>query len=202
MLVALTGGIAAGKSTVAAELSALGAIVIDADQLAREAVGPGSPGLAAVVAEFGDAILSPSGELDRTALGAKVFADESARLRLEAIIHPEVHRLSQERFIEARETNPSGIIVYDVPLLVEARRAKEFDAVIVVEAPDDMRAQRLVTLRGMSRDEAYARIAAQSTNAERRALADFLIDTSGSLDETRRATQDVWRLITVRNGSE
>lgn len=200
MLVALTGGIAAGKSTVAAELASCGAVVVDADQLAREAVAPGSPGLAAVVAEFGRDLLTPAGEMDRSALGAVVFGDDSARLRLEAIIHPRVHRLSHERFSAAREADPDVIIVYDVPLLVEAKRTEEFDAVIVVEAPDEVRINRLVSLRGMTRGEAVARVAAQATNAERRALADYLIDTSRSLEDTRRATREVWNLLSGGTG--
>ena len=199
MLVALTGGIAAGKSTVARMLDECGATIVDADQLARDAVAPGSPGLAAVVKEFGVDVLTSDGALDRPALGQLVFGDESARLRLEAIIHPEVARLSSQAFARARESNPDAVIIYDVPLLVEAGRAKEFDAVIVVEAPDEVRVGRLLQERNMSEADARARMSAQATNAERRAVADYVISTETSVEETRREVEVVY--ASLQNGS-
>jgi len=192
MLVALTGGIAAGKSTVSRMFADFGATIVDADQLARDAVAPGSAGLVAVTREFGEAVLTESGALDRAALGAIVFADEAARRRLEAIVHPEVARLSAEAFSAAERQSPGGVIIYDVPLLVEAGRRGEFDAVVVVEASDSVRRQRLVTERGMTEQEADSRLAAQATNAERRALADYVISTELALDDTRREVESVY----------
>jgi dephospho-CoA kinase len=195
MLVALTGGIAAGKSTVSRMLSECGATIVDADQLAREAVAAGSPGLVAVTQAFGPHILTAAGELDRAALGNIVFTDESARRRLESIVHPEVARLSAEAFAAAETMNPGGVVIYDVPLLVEAGRKAEFDAVIVVEASDDVRRQRLVTERGMTHEEADSRLAAQATNAERRALADYVISTEVDLERTRREVESVYEQL-------
>ena len=201
MLVALTGGIAAGKSTVAKMLADCGATIVDADVLAREAVAAGSPGLAAVVGEFGAHILTADGLLDRAALGRIIFDDESARRRLEAIVHPEVARLSAEAFAAAAEKNPGGIIIYDVPLLVEAGRKAEFDAVIVVEASDDLRLQRLTTERGLTPGEAASRVAAQATNEQRRAVADFVVSTETSLEQTRREVQSVYEKLLALSGS-
>ena len=195
MLVALTGGIAAGKSTVSRMLSECGATIVDADQLAREAVAAGSPGLVAVTQAFGPHILTAAGELDRAALGNIVFTDESARRRLESIVHPEVARLSAEAFAAAETMNPGGVVIYDVPLLVEAGRKAEFDAVIVVEASDDIRRQRLVTERGMTHEEVDSRLAAQATNAERRALADYVISTEVDLERTRREVESVYEQL-------
>ena len=192
MLVALTGGIAAGKSTVARMLADCGATIVDADALAREAVAAGSPGLAAVVTEFGSEILTADGVLDRPALGRIIFDDESARRRLEAIVHPEVARLSAEAFADAAEKKPGGIIIYDVPLLVEAGRKAEFDAVIVVEASDARRLERLTTERKLTSEEAASRLAAQATNEQRRAVADYVVSTEASLDETRREVERVY----------
>ena len=201
MLVALTGGIAAGKSTVAKMLADCGATIVDADVLAREAVAAGSPGLAAVVREFGAQILTADGLLDRAALGRIIFDDEGARRRLEAIVHPEVARLSAEAFAAAAEKNPGGIIIYDVPLLVEAGRKAEFDAVIVVEASDDLRLRRLMTERGLTQQEAASRVAAQATNEQRRAVADFVVSTEISLDETRREVGIVYQKLLALSGS-
>jgi dephospho-CoA kinase len=192
MLVALTGGIAAGKSTVARMFADCGATIVDADGLAREAVAVGSQGLAAVVREFGPQVLTPDGALDRPALGKLVFDDESARRRLEAIVHPEVARLSAEAFATAAQQNPGGLIIYDVPLLVEAGRKAEFDAVVVVEASDIERMNRLRNERGMTEGEAASRLAAQATNEQRRAIADFVVSTENSLDETRHEVESVY----------
>ncbi|MFD1713563.1 dephospho-CoA kinase [Amnibacterium flavum] len=191
-LIALTGGIASGKSTVAARLQALGAVVVDADALARVAVEPGSPGLEAVAREFGPEILAADGSLDRARLGAVVFADSTARQRLNAIVHPEVGRLSHELFTAAFAADPGAVVVYDVPLLAEARGRAEFDAVVVVHAPADERIRRMVELRGMSRDDAERRVAAQATDAERLAMADHVVDSSRTLGETLSAVDELW----------
>ncbi|NYG56172.1 dephospho-CoA kinase [Nocardioides perillae] len=180
MRVGLTGGIASGKSTVSALLRELGAVVIDADALAREVVAAGTPGLAAVVAAFGNEVLTPGGELDRPAVGRLVFADAEQRRRLEAIVHPLVF----ERVVALEaEAGPDDLVVHDVPLLVESGRAATFDAVVVVEAPHDLQVQRMLEDRGMTREDAEARIAAQATPEQRRAVATHLVVN----DSTREA---------------
>lgn len=194
-VIALTGGIAAGKSTVAARLAEHGAIVIDADQLAREAVAPGSPGLAAVVERFGAAVLTDDGALDRAALGSIIFGDETERAALNAIVHPEVRRLYRAHVDRIAEGNPDAIVVYDVPLLVEARAADEFALVVVAHAPAEVRVDRLVDLRGLDRASAQARVQAQASDAERLALADVVIDTSGTLESTIEQVDALWRRL-------
>jgi dephospho-CoA kinase len=200
-VIALTGGIAAGKSTVARRFAEHGAVVIDADRLAREAVEPGTPGLAAIAERFGPGVIDGDGRLDRPALGAIVFADEEARLDLNGITHPAVAALLKERLAETAATDPDAIVVYDVPLLAESggRRGGLFRFVVVVEAPAEVRVQRLIELRGMAADEAARRVAAQASDEERRALADVVIDTSGSLDETAQQTDAAW--IQVREAA-
>lgn len=198
-VIGLTGGIAAGKSAVAARLAELGAVVIDADRLAREVVEPGTPGLAAIVHRFGDAVLAPDGSLDRARLGSLVFADVSARRDLNAIVHPEVQRRYGELVVEAFARDADAIVVYDVPLLAEARAASEFALVVVVDAPPEVRIDRLVSLRGMSRADARARIDAQIPDAERRAMADVVIDASGTLEHTIEQVDALWeRLVAQR----
>ncbi|MGV3732766.1 MAG: dephospho-CoA kinase [Microcella sp.] len=194
-VIALTGGIAAGKSTVAARLAEHGAIVIDADQLAREAVAPGSPGLAAVVERFGAAVLTDDGALDRAALGSIIFGDETERAALNAIVHPEVRRLYRALVDRIAEADPDAIVVYDVPLLVEARAADEFALVVVAHAPAEVRVDRLVDLRGLDRASAQARAQAQASDAERLALADVVIDTSGTLESTIEQVDALWRRL-------
>lgn len=191
-LIGLTGGIASGKSTIAARFAEHGAIVIDADVLSREAVEPGTPGLDAIAERFGPGVIGADGTLDRPALGAIVFADEQARADLNAIVHPEVKRRSQERIAEA-SSNPAAIVVYDVPLLVETGRKDEFDLVVVAFAPSDVRARRLTEIRGLELGEAERRIAAQASDAQRAAVADVLIDTAGTLDHTLSQVDAVWR---------
>lgn len=192
--VGLTGGIASGKSTVSAMLRELGAVVIDADALAREVVERGTPGLAAVVAEFGDGLLTPDGDLDRAAMGALVFADESARKRLEAIVHPLVF----ERIVDLETHAPAGaVVVHDIPLLAESGRATGpdrggFDAVVVVDAPQDVQVDRMVRDRGWTEADALSRIAAQATPEDRRAIATYLIENTGSLDDLRREVEAVY----------
>lgn len=178
-VIAVTGGIAAGKSVVARAMASRGAVVIDADQLARQAVAPGTPGLQAIAGRFGHGVITPSGELDRGALGAIVFRDPQGLADLNAIVHPEVRRLYDRAVAEATAADPRAIVVYDIPLLAEARSSEEFALVVVVDAPADVRAQRLVEARGLSPDEATARIASQATDRDRLALADVVIDASG-----------------------
>ncbi|PYY38485.1 dephospho-CoA kinase [Curtobacterium sp. MCPF17_011] len=197
-IIGLTGGIAAGKSTVSRRFADHGAVVVDADRLARDAVAPGSPGLQAVRERFGDAVIAPDGSLDRPALGAVVFADPEARKALEAITHPEVWRLAQQRFDAAEAADPDAVVVYDVPLLAEAQgtRPLRFDAVVVVDAPAAVRIGRLVEHRGMRRDDAERRVAAQASDADRLALADHVVDATGTLEQTIRSADEVWaRLV-------
>lgn len=187
--VGLTGGIASGKSTVSAILRELGAVVIDADALARDVVAKGTPGLAAVVAEFGSGMLTADGDLDRAAMGELVFGDESARKRLEAIVHPLVF----ERIVDLEAHAPAGsVVVHDIPLLAESGRAETFDAVIVVDAPAGVQVDRMVRDRGWTEEDALARIAAQATPEDRRAIATYLVENTGSLEELRRAVEKIY----------
>jgi len=193
--VGLTGGIASGKSTVSAILRELGAVVIDADELAREVVAKGTPGLAAVVEEFGSELLTPEGELDRPAMGALVFADEAARRRLEAIVHPLVHK----RIAELETHAPAGaLVVHDIPLLAESGRADSFDAVVVVDAPQDVQVARMVRDRGWTEADALARIAAQATREDRRAIATYVIENTGSLEDLRKRVEAVYAELSAR----
>jgi dephospho-CoA kinase len=193
MRVALTGGVASGKSTVAAILEELGAVVIDADQLAREVVEPGTPGLAAVVAEFGPQLLTEDGRLDRAALGAVVFADEAARRRLEGILHPLIRARGAE--LEAAAP-PDALVVHDIPLLVESGQADRFDAVVVVDVPVETQVERMVRDRGWTREDAEARVAAQATREQRQAVATYLVDNTGTRDDLRdRVTEVVATLV-------
>jgi dephospho-CoA kinase len=189
MYVGLTGGVASGKSTVAAMLRELGAIVVDADVLAREVVEPGTPGLAAVVAEFGPDVLTADGRLDRSRVGAIVFADRDRRGALEAIIHPRVRARAAE--IEAAAP-PGVVVVHDIPLLVETGQAGEFDAVVVVDVPEDLQVQRATRDRGWSEDEARSRISAQASRAARVAAATHVIDNSGALEDLRDRVAEVF----------
>lgn len=198
-LVALTGGIASGKSTVARRLAELGAVVVDADVLAREVVEPGEPALDAIAERFGAQTLRPDGTLDRAALGAIVFSDASARADLNAITHPAVTLRSQRLFAAAAEADPQAVVVYDVPLLAEGRGAGEFDEVVVVHAPQEVRVERLVALRGMTEEEARARVSSQASDEERLALADVVIDSSGSLDETLQRADGLWEHLRRRS---
>ena len=199
MRVGLTGGIASGKSTVSSILSELGAVVIDADLIAREVVAKGTPGLAAVVEAFGPEMLTPDGELDRPKMGALVFADEARRRVLESIVHPLVF----ERYAELEAAAPAdGIVVHDIPLLVESRRAGEFDAVIVVDVPEEVQVERMVRDRGWTESDARARIAAQATREQRRAVATYLIENTGTREDLRQRVVDVFeRLEAGRSAS-
>lgn len=191
-LIALTGGIASGKSTIAARLAEHGAVVVDADAIVRDVQQPGSPVLTDIAAEFGASMIRPDGSLDRAALGARVFGDDDAVLRLNAIVHPAVRLESARRFAAAFAADPAAVVVYDVPLLVEARVGDPWQLVVVAHAPADVRRRRLVELRGMSETDAAARLASQVSDDARLAVADVVIDTSGSIDETLRQTDDLW----------
>lgn len=199
---ALTGGIASGKSTVARRLADLGAVVVDADVLAREVVEPGTPGLAAIAREFGPGVIAPDGTLDRPALGAIIFGDEDARAKLNAITHPAVGERSRRLFDEALAADPDAVVVYDVPLLVNERgesRADEFDHVIAVSADEETRVRRLVELRGLDEAEARRRVGAQAPESARLAIADIVIDANGTLDETLAQVDEAWATLrTVR----
>ncbi|MBD8139002.1 dephospho-CoA kinase [Frigoribacterium sp. CFBP 13605] len=188
----LTGGIAAGKSVVARRLAERGAAHIDADALAREVVEPGSAGLEAVVARFGSDVLQPDGSLDRAALGTIVFADAVARRDLEGITHPAVHELSVRRMSDAVADDAGRVVVYDVPLLVESRGTDGFDVVVVVHAPREVRLRRLVELRGMDDEEARRRVDAQADDRTRLAVADLVVDSSGSLESTLEQADDLY----------
>lgn len=189
--IGLTGGIGSGKSAVSRLLAERGAVIVDADVLAREVVAPGSPGLAAVVAEFGVGVLAPDGSLDRPALATLVFDDPTARARLNAIVHPLVGARALELAAEAAAADPQAVVVHDVPLLVENGLAEAYDLVLVVEAPERLRLERLAA-RGMAEPDVRARMAAQADDAARRALADAVIVNAGTLDELAVAVDEMW----------
>jgi dephospho-CoA kinase len=193
--VGLTGGIGAGKSEVSRRLAAQGAVVIDADLIAREVVEPGTEGLAEVVAAFGPEVLTPDGALDRARLGDIVFADPELRSKLNAIVHPRVARRMAEL---ERAAGPGVIVVHDVPLIAENARAGAYDMVVVVDAPPKIQAERLVRRRGMTREQARARMAAQASREQRLAIADIVIDNSGSLAELDRQVGDLWAQLRRR----
>ena len=194
-LVALTGGIASGKSTIARRLAERGAVVVDADQVVRDVQQPDSPVLRAIAAEFGETMLREDGSLDRARLGARVFGDAAAVKELNSVVHPAVRIESQRRFAEAFAADPHAVVVYDVPLLAEARLADPWDLIVVAHAPADVRARRLVELRGLSEQDAQARLASQVSDEERLVLADVVIDTSGALEETLRQTDALWERL-------
>ncbi|WP_125777652.1 dephospho-CoA kinase [Antribacter gilvus] len=193
--IGLTGGIAAGKSVVARRLAELGAVVIDHDVLAREAVAPGSVGLEEILLAFGEGVLTADGELDRPALGRIVFDDAAARERLEGIVHPEVRRLSAEREAAAGAAQPGVVVVHDIPLLVETGQAEHFHLLVVVHAPADLRVQRLVASRGLAEEEARSRVAAQASDDERLAVADVTLDGTGTEDELRGQVDALWARV-------
>jgi dephospho-CoA kinase len=190
--VGLTGGIGSGKSEVARRLAEHGAVLIDADVAAREVVVPGSPGLARIAAAFGDGVLRPDGSLNRERLGEIVFGDPGSRVRLNEIVHPLVREWMQEAERAAMQADSNAIVVHDVPLLAESRGQAGFDAVIVVDVPPDLQLDRLVGQRGMAAEQARARMAAQASREQRLALADIVIDNSGSLDDLDRRVAEVW----------
>lgn len=191
MLIALTGGIGSGKSTVAAEWVRLGAIEIDADQLAREVVEPGQAGLAALVAEFGDQILDPSGRLDRAGLAKLSFSDPSIRKRVEGILHPLIQELAKER----TKGRDASIIVYSIPLLVETSSPLDFDKVVTVNCPEQVRLERLLK-RGMNEEDARRRMAAQASDDQRAAVADLIINSDCPMEVLLERARDAYRVLT------
>ncbi|WP_344777913.1 dephospho-CoA kinase [Gryllotalpicola kribbensis] len=196
-LIALTGGIASGKSTVSARLAEHGAVILDADKLAREVVEPGQPALAQIVAEFGEHLLLPDGTLNRPALGSIVFNNTAALKKLNDITHPAVWELGQAKLRAIEADDPDAIVIYDVPLLVEAsaERPMSFEQVIVVNASRDERVRRMVADRGMSRAEAEARVGSQATDAERLAVADVVLDNDGTREELLDAVDELWATL-------
>ena len=193
-IIALTGGIASGKSTIARRLSEHGAVIVDADLLAREVVEPGEPALTAIRQAFGDTVITADGTLDRPALAAIVFTDPDARARLNGIVHPAVIARSQALFRAALDRDPRAVVVYDVPL-IDARGVGEFERVVVADAPAETRIRRLVELRGLPEQDARARVASQFGDDERRALASDLVDTGGSLEHTLAQTDALWERL-------
>ena len=196
--VGLTGGIGAGKSEVSRLLVSYGAVLIDADRIAREVVEPGTPGLAAVVVAFGDDVLTGDGTLDRPKLGSIVFADADRLATLNAIVHPLVGARSAE--LESR-AGTGDVVVHDVPLLTENGLAPLYDLVVVVDASPETQLDRLVRLRGMAETEARARMTAQATRAQRLAIADLVIDNDGPLDALEPQVRKVWDELERRAAS-
>ena len=196
LLVGLTGGIGSGKSTVARMLEERGAVVFDADLLAREAVEPGTPGHTAVLERFGADVLAPGGELDREALASIVFADPSARRDLEQIVHPEVRRLFAEGSEAYRDTD--RIVVFSAPLLVESGMHTAFEILVVVSATVATQIERLMRQRGMSEAAIRARIDAQAPLEDKAAVADFLVDNGGTLDELESQVERLWHDLSAR----
>ncbi|MFE3999053.1 dephospho-CoA kinase [Nocardioides sp. YIM B13467] len=189
MRVGLTGGIASGKSTVSELLAGFGAVIVDSDKIAREVVEPGTPGLAQVVAEFGPSVLTESGALDRAKVGEIVFADQGARERLNAIVHPLVGARSAE--LEEAGRTAGKLVVNDIPLLVEVGYAPFFDEVIVVDVPVETQVERAIA-RGMTEIDARARIAAQASREDRLAAATYVIDNTGTLDDLRKRVREIY----------
>jgi dephospho-CoA kinase len=194
VLIAVTGGIASGKSVVARRLADHGAVHVDADVLAREVVEPGTPALKQIAAHFGPSVINTDGTLNRAALGTIIFSDDDGRKVLGEITHPAVWARAQQLFDAAVSADADAIVVYDVPLLVEAggQRPMSFDRIVVVDAPAETRIQRLIELRGMNRDDAEARVRSQASDAERRAVADDIIFSGGTLTETLSQVDALW----------
>lgn len=196
--IGLTGGIGSGKSTVARMLVECGAVLIDADAISRQLMQPGQEVLAETVRVFGPGILTPTGELDRAALASLVFSDEDARAKLNAIVHPAVRaEAARQRQAAVREVGESAVIVEDIPLLAETGQVADFDGVIVVETELQERLRRLVQVRGMSEADARARIKAQASDDQRRAIATWIIDNSGSEERTAAQVREVFANITA-----
>lgn len=194
-LLALTGGIAAGKSTISRMLQEHGALIVDADAIVREVQAPGSPVLDEIAEAFGREMIDPDGALDRAALGSRVFGDQAALAMLNAIVHPAVNQRSMERIQDALASGPNTVVIYDIPLLVKVRPEDPWDLVVVAEAPAATRVQRLVTERGLSEADAEARVASQVSDETRRAIADVIIDTTGTLADTQRQVDELWERV-------
>lgn len=203
LLLAVTGGIASGKSAVSSRLAELGAVVVDADRVAREVVEPGEPTLARIAEEFGPGVIAADGSLDRAALGEIIFSDEEKRLLLNSITHPAVIERSRRLFAEAAERDPRAIVVYDIPLLVDGSgRRGEYDVVAVVVADEEIRVNRMIALRGMTEADARARIASQVGDDERVKVADVVIDANGTLAETHAQVDALWESLQARVGGD
>jgi dephospho-CoA kinase len=194
-LIGLTGGIASGKSTIARHLARHGAVHIDADQLARDVVEPGTDGLTRIRETFGDAVMAPDGNLDRAALGATVFGHPEQLTKLNAIVHPAVRDLTRTLIRAAEAADPRAVVVYDVPLLVEAGVGHPFDLIVVAHADEATRLGRLVSLRGMSEADAARRLGSQASDAERLAVADVVIDTGGTVEQTLEQADQLWERV-------
>jgi dephospho-CoA kinase len=192
LVLGLTGGIGSGKSTVASLLARRGAVIVDADALAREAVAPGTPGLSEVVARFGAEVVGAGGALDRGALAGMVFTDASALADLNAIVHPWVRAAIAERLAALDGGTFDGVVVLEIPLLVESGRSYGASKVIVVDCPEEVALRRLVEERGMDEGDARRRMAAQVSRADRLAAADVVIDNSGSLADLERRVDEMW----------
>ncbi|WP_404447112.1 dephospho-CoA kinase [Microbacterium marinum] len=199
-LIALTGGIASGKSTIAARLASHGAVVVDADQIVRDVQQPGSPVLDAIAREFGADVITADGALDRPALASRVFGDAEAVARLNALVHPAVREESARRFAAA-SARPDAVVVYDVPLLLEARADDPWELIVVAHAPAGLRRSRMIELRGMSADAADARLEAQVDDERRLAIADVVIDTAGTLEHTLAQTDRLWERLQGRESA-
>lgn len=200
LLVGLTGNIAAGKSAVAERLAELGATIIDADELAREAVRPGTPALASIFSEWGSDVLAPDGTLDRAALRHVVFEERGGLEALNAIVHPEVNRLRDEQ-IAAASARGDRIVVCAIPLLFERHLTDDFDVIVLVDAPRALRLERLQSLRGLDHQDAINMIAAQMPAELKRARADYVIENTGTLEELRRDVDSLWALLTAREST-
>ncbi|MDM8084086.1 dephospho-CoA kinase [Cellulomonas cellasea] len=200
--IGLTGGIAAGKSAAATRLEELGAVLIDYDVLAREAVAPGTVALGDIVEAFGPEVLDAEGALDRAALGAVVFADLDALTRLNDIVHPCVRRLSAEREAAAATADPGAVVVHDIPLLVETGQADAFHVLVVVHAPAELRVERLVEQRGLSPEEARGRVAAQVDDEARLAVADVVLDGTGTVEALRAQVDELWARLAEERAAE
>lgn len=201
-LIGLTGGIASGKSIVARRLADHGAMHIDADDLARQVVEPGEPALAEIEREFGPGVIDVEGRLDRAALASLIFSDPERRRALNAITHPAVKKRAHELMVEAEAADPHAVIVYDVPLLVDAKvdTDHDFDLIVVVNAHTQTRLNRLVELRGLSREEALHRLNSQVSDTERLAIADVVIDSNGTLEETLSQADALWGSVMQQGG--
>ena len=198
LTVGLTGGIGSGKSEVSRRLADLGAVVIDADRVARDVVEPGTPGLDAVVAEFGSDVVRPDGTLDREGLGRIVFGDPGRLARLNAIVHPLVGERIAAMMAEVERDHPDGIVVYDVPLLVENDLAARYDVVVVVATQPQTQLRRLVEQRGMTEQDARSRIDAQAPLEAKLAVADLVVSNDGTLEDLDRLVKQVWADLRAR----
>jgi dephospho-CoA kinase len=199
-LIGLTGGIASGKSVVSRRLAELGAVHVDADLIARQVVEPGTPGLAAIAEAFGPAVIAADGSLDRAALGAIVFSDEPSRLILNGITHPAVQRAVRDQIEAARAADPDAVVIYDVPLLAEGglNGGMALDEIVVVHAEPQTRIARMIANRGMTREEALARMASQASDQDRLAIADTVIHNDGDLEATFAAVDELWSRVSSR----